>query len=123
MRKTGSVHRGEIWWASLPSPTGSGPGYRRPVLIVSADSYNRSGIRTVIAAIVTSNLQLAEAPGNVRLGKRESGLPKPSVVNVSQILTLDKARLEEKVKAVPRSVLRDIDSGLARVLQLEASGA
>jgi mRNA interferase MazF len=123
MRKTGSVRRGEIWWASLPSPTGSGPGFRRPVLVVSADSYNRSGIRTVIAAVVTSNLQLAEAPGNVRVGKRESGLPKPSVVNVSQILTLDKSRLEEKVKAIPRSVLRDVDSGLLRVLQLEASGA
>jgi mRNA interferase MazF len=117
------VRRGEIWWASLPSPTGSGPGFRRPVLVVSADSYNRSGIRTVIAAVVTSNLQLAEAPGNVRVGKRESGLPKPSVVNVSQILTLDKSRLEEKVKAIPRSVLRDVDSGLLRVLQLEASGA
>ncbi len=112
------MRRGEIWWADLPIPNGSEPGYRRPVLIVSSDSYNRSAIRTVIAVAVTSNLQLADAPGNVRLNRRQSGLIKPSVVNVSQLLTLDKRSLTERVKAIPHAVMGDIDAGLLRVLDL-----
>ncbi|MGL5005738.1 MAG: type II toxin-antitoxin system PemK/MazF family toxin [Casimicrobium sp.] len=77
------MKRGEVWWADLPEPTGSGPGLRRPVLVVQANAFNESRIATVIVAVITSNLFLDNAPGHVRLGKYESGLPKPSVVNVS----------------------------------------
>ena len=83
------MKRGEIWWASLPAPTGSGPGFRRPVLVLQADPFNQSGISTIIVAAITSNLLIADAPGNLRLSKTDSGLSKPSVVNVSQIVTLD----------------------------------
>ena len=88
--------RGEIWWAELPKPRRSEPGYRRPLLIVQSDDFNRSRISTVIVAVITSNLRLALAPGNVALSKKASGLPKKSVVNVSQIITIDKSLLKEK---------------------------
>jgi mRNA interferase MazF len=81
--------RGAIWWAELPDPIASEPGYRRPVLIIQSNAFNRSRIHTVIAAVITANLRLANAPGNVRLAASESGLPKDSVVNVSQINTSD----------------------------------
>ncbi len=76
------MKRGEVWWASLPAPTGSGPGFRRPVLVIQSDPFNQSRIATVVAAVITSNLALADSPGNVRMGRSESGLAKPSVVNV-----------------------------------------
>jgi mRNA interferase MazF len=110
--------RGEIWWASLLAPSGSEPAYRRPVLIIQADSFNRSKINTVIAAAITSNLRLAQAPGNVRLTKRESGLKRDSVVNVSQAVTLNKSFLTERVGRVPASKLREVDEGLRLVLGL-----
>lgn len=110
--------RGEIWWAQLPVPQGSEPGFRRPVLIVSSDSYNRSGIRTVVVAAITSNQKLAGAPGNVRLNSRQSGLPKSSVVNVSQLLTLDKQSLRERAKVLPYAMMAEVDAGLIRVLEL-----
>jgi mRNA interferase MazF len=106
------MKRGEIWWASLPEPTGSGPGLRRPVLVIQSNPFNESRIATVIVAVVTSNLALAEAPGNVRLNKSESGLPKPSVVNVSQVLTVDRSILTERVKALPGSVIQRVNEGL-----------
>jgi mRNA interferase MazF len=106
------MKRGEIWWASLPEPTGSGPGLRRPVLVIQSNPFNESRIATVIVAVVTSNLALAEAPGNVRLNKSESGLPKPSVVNVSQVLTVDRSILTERVKALPGSVIQRVNDGL-----------
>ena len=81
--------RGEVWWASLPAPRGSEPGLRRPVVVVQADSFNRSRIRTLIVAVVTTNLSLAGMPGNVRLRKGECGLREASVVNVSQVLTIN----------------------------------
>lgn len=112
------MKRGELWWASLPGPTGSGPGYRRPVLVVQANAFNESRIATVIVAVVTSNLALAEAPGNVRLAKSDSGLPKPSVVNVSQVLTLDRTLLTAKVKALPGKAMARVDEGLLLVLGL-----
>ena len=112
------MKRGEIWWASLPEPVGSGPGYRRPVLIVQSDEFNRSGIRTVICATVTSNLNLAGAPGNVQLSTRSSGLPKPSVVNVSQLITLDKARLTGCIKAIDTQSMVQVDEGLRLVMRL-----
>ena len=112
------MKRGEVWWATLPSPTGSGPGFRRPVVIVQSNPFNQSRIATVLAAIVTSNLALADAPGNVRVGKAESGLAKPSVVNVSQLVTLDRELLTQRVRALPAETMRDIDEGLRLVLGL-----
>jgi mRNA interferase MazF len=112
------MKRGEIWWASLPAPSGSGPGLRRPVLIVQSNPFNDSRIATVVIAVVTSNLALAEAPGNVRIAKTESGLARPSVINVSQVLTVDRRLLTERVRALPASALQRVDSGLRLVLGL-----
>jgi len=110
------MKRGEVWWISLPAPTGSGPGFRRPVVIVQSNPFNQSRIGTVIVAIVTSNLALADAPGNVRVGKPESGLAKASVVNVSQLVTLDRELLTQRVRGLPAAAMRDIDEGLRLVL-------
>lgn len=112
------MKRGEIWWASLASPVGSGPGFRRPVLVIQADSFNNSSIATVIAAVITSNLALAEAPGNLRLARSDSGLPRASVVNVSQIVTIDKSALTARVMALPATVLAAVDEGVKLVLGL-----
>ena len=110
--------RGEIWWADLPDPRGSEPGFRRPVLVIQANSFNQSEIRTVIVAVLTGNLRLAEAPGNVLLPAKVSGLPRDSVVNVSQLLTLDRSFLTEEVGKLPSRTLAEIDAGLKLVLQL-----
>ena len=112
------MQRGELWWASLPVPTGSEPGYRRPVLVVQVDEFNRSGIRTVIAVALTTNMRLAEAPGNVRLSRSTTGLPRDSVANVSQIVTLDKVFLAERCARLPDEVIRQIEDGLRLVLAL-----
>jgi mRNA interferase MazF len=110
------MKRGEIWWASLPAPTGPAPGLRRPVLIIQSNPFNASRIATVIVAIVTSNLSLADAPGNVRAGKSESGLAKPSVINVSQIITIDRSILTKRVRAVPAVIMHRVDEGIRLVL-------
>lgn len=112
------MKRGEIWWASLPEPRGSGPGLRRPVLVIQSNPFNESRIATVIVAVITSNLALAEAPGNVRLSKSDSGLPKPSVVNVSQVLTVDRPLLTEKVRALPVAVVQKVNEGLRLALSV-----
>ena len=112
------MKRGELWWAVLPAPTRSGPGSRRPVLIVQSDPFNVSRISTVVVAVITSNLELAEAPGNVRLGRSESGLPRPSVVNVSQLLTIDRQILSRRIRALPAPSMSAVDSGLRLVLGL-----
>jgi mRNA interferase MazF len=112
------MRRGEIWWASLGEPQGSGPAFRRPVLIVQADEFNDSAIRTSICAAVTSNMRLAEAPGNVRVTRHASGLANESVVNVSQLITLDKQMLTERVGRLPAQSLRDVDAGIKLVLAL-----
>jgi len=112
------MKRGEIWWSSLPAPTGSGPGFRRPVVVIQSNPFNQSRIATVIVAIVTSNLELADAPGNFRVGKTESGLAKPSVVNISQLYTLDRELLTQRVRALPAEAMRAIDDGLRLVLGL-----
>jgi len=112
------MQRGEIWWADLPSPKGSGPGRRRPVLIVQADSFNASRIQTVIAAVITSNIDLAAAPGNLYLRKKDSSLPKDSVVNVSQLITVDKAFLTERVGRLTKRRSGVLDEGLRLVLGL-----
>jgi mRNA interferase MazF len=112
------MKRGEVWWAALPTPSGSGPGFRRPVLIIQANPYNQSRIATVIVAVVTSNLSLAEAPGNVRVGKADSGLAKSSVVNVSQLFTVDRALLAERVRALPADAMQRVADGLRLALEL-----
>jgi mRNA interferase MazF len=112
------MDRGEIWWAVLRSPRASEPGYRRPVVVIQSDAFNRSKMRTVIVAVVTSSMRLARAPGNVKLTPKQSGLPKPSVVNVSQVVTLDKSHLVERVGKVAPSRLRAVDAGLRLVISL-----
>ena len=112
------MRRGEIWWASLPEPSGSGPGFRRPLLIVSANSFNDSHINTVIAAVITSNLRLADAPGNVRLPAKGTGLAKPSVVNVSQVITVDKSLLTGRIGRLSPRLLAEVDDGLRVVLSI-----
>ena len=112
------ISQGEIWWADLPEPRRSEPGFRRPVLIVQADSFNRSRIQTVLVAVITSNLDLADAPGNVVVPARSSGLPRDSVVNVSQILTLDRSFLTEHAGTLPTRLQGSVDAGLRFVLQL-----
>lgn len=112
------MKRGEVWWAELPEPSGSEPGYRRPVLVLQSDAFNRSRIGTVVAAAITSNTRLAEAPGNVSLSRRSAGLERESVVNVSQIVTLDKHVLVERVGRVPAAKMREVDDGVRLVLAL-----
>ena len=113
------IDRGEIWWASLPEPIGSEPGSRRPLLIPQADSFNRSRIQTALGAVLTSNLALADSPGNVFLSRVDTGLPRDSVAKVSQIVTAAKRFLTEQVSAVPRAVVRRIEEGVRLVLGLE----
>jgi len=114
------VQRGEIWWADLPEARGSEPAFRRPVLVIQADSFNRSRIQSVIVAVITSNLQLANAPGNVRLPMRASRLTKDSVVNVSQILTLDRNFLIEYISILPSRWQSSVNAGLRLVLDLQS---
>ena len=106
------MRRGEIWWASLPDPQGSGPGLRRPVLVIQDNPFNESRIRTVVVAAVSSNLRLAEAPGNVLLNEDESKLSRVSVINVSQILTVDKSFLTEQVSVLGTGIMARVDAGL-----------
>src|SRR5215472_13764095 len=106
------ISQGEIWWADLPAPSGSGPGFRRPVVVVQCDALNRSRIATVVCVSLTSNLKWALAPGNLRLSARLTGLPKDSVVNISQIVTLDKLLLTERVGKLPRPKLELLLSGI-----------
>lgn len=112
------MQRGDVWWAALPAPAGSGPGYRRPVLVVQADDFNRSRINTVVVAVLTSNVTLAQAPGNVLARARRTGLPRDSVVNVSQLLTVDKRLLTEKVRALDSATMAEVDDGLRLVLAI-----
>lgn len=112
------MKRGEIWWASLPPATGSGPGYRRPVLVIQANAFNDSKISTVLVSIITSNIALAQAPGNIRISKSDSGLAKSSVVNVSQVLTVDRKILTKRVGALPGRTMDRVSEGLKLVLGL-----
>ncbi len=107
-----------MWWADLPEPAESEPGYRRPVLIVQADDFNRSRIRTVLAAAITSNLAIAHAPGNLPLPRGSVGLERESVVNVSQVVTVDKRFLMERAGRLSGSQLRLVEEGLRLVLAL-----
>ena len=116
------MNRGEIWWADLPVPGRSEPGYRRPVLIVQSDGFNRSQIRTVVALAITSNLRLAEAPGNVSLARRGTGLPRTSVINVSQIITLDKDYLIERAGRASDAIMGQVEESLRMLLGLRSVG-
>ncbi|HSK71373.1 MAG TPA: type II toxin-antitoxin system PemK/MazF family toxin [Pyrinomonadaceae bacterium] len=112
------IGRGEIWWANLPDPVGSSPGYRRPVLVVQAHSFNRSKIQTVVALVITKNTELAKAPGNVSVTARASRLPVDSVINVSQVITIDKSLLTELVSTLPNKKMEKIEEGLRLILNL-----
>lgn len=112
------IRRGEVWWADLPEPRGSEPGYRRPVLIVQSDAFNRSRISTVLALVLTTNLRLVEAPGNVLVPAKASGLPRDSAVNVSQLITVDRAFLDERAGRLQSRYMAAVDAGLKLVLGL-----
>ena len=112
------MQRGEIWWASLRDPVGSEPGCRRPVLIVQSDRFNRSRISTVIVAAFSTNLALAAAPGNLLVPGAASGLPRDSVVKVSQLLTIDRTCLTERAGALPHRLLARVEDGLRLVLSI-----
>jgi mRNA interferase MazF len=110
------ISQGHVYWANIPEPTGSGPGFRRPVLVVQGEALNRSRLRTVICVPLTSNLRWVEAPGNVMLPAKATGLPKDSVANTSQLISLDRALLTEEVGKLSKRQLDLILSGIDIVL-------
>jgi mRNA interferase MazF len=110
------IAQGEVWWADLPAPQGSAPGFRRPVIVVQGDAFNRSALRTTVCVPLTSNSRWAEAPGNVLLTARSTGLPRDSVANVSQVVTLDRAVLAERVGKLSRPKLDLVLVGIDVVL-------
>ena len=110
------IAQGEVWWADLGTPTGSGPGYRRPVVVVQCDNLNQSRIGTVVCVAMTSNLRWGDAPGNVRLSASVTGLPEDSVANVSQIVALDKSVLSDCVGKLPQAKLELVLAGIDIVL-------
>jgi mRNA interferase MazF len=111
------INQGDIFWVDLGEPTGSGPGYRHPHVVVQNNLFNRSRIGTVVVCALTSNLRRAEAPGNVLLGEGEANLPRRSVVNISQIVTVDKDQLDEKIGTVSVARLREILDGIKLLLE------
>lgn len=112
------VRRREIWWADLGTPRGSEPGYRRPVLVAQADSFNRSRLRTVVVVGLTTNMRRLDAPGNVLLTANATGLGRDSVANVSQLAAIDEADLVERAGQVPAALMARVDAGLKLVLDL-----
>lgn len=112
------IRRGSVCWADLAEPQGSMPAKRRPVLVIQSDPFNASRLNTTLAAVITSNTGLAAMPGNVFLPAAASGLPKDSVVNVTALVTLDKADLDPAAGQIPASLMDDVDRGLRRILGL-----
>jgi mRNA interferase MazF len=112
------IERGAIYWADLRTPGGSRPAKRRPVLVISADTYNRSRLATVLAAVITSNTVLATMPGNVFLPSAATGLPRDSVVNITALVTLNKTDLTDHVGDTPPALVHAVDRGLRRALDL-----
>lgn len=110
------IEQGDIWWADLAEPVGSEPGFRRPVVVVQSNEFNRSRIRTVVCVILTSNLELAEAAGNVLMLQDVTGLPRDSVANVSQVVTVDRITLTEYVGRLSARLLEEILDGVELVL-------
>ena len=112
------IERGGIYWADLGTPVGSRPAKRRPVVVISAETYNRSQVATVVALVITSNTDLATMPGNVFLPATATGLPRDSVVNVTAVITLNKTDLAAQAGLAPLGLLREIDRGLRNSLDL-----
>jgi mRNA interferase MazF len=110
--------RGDVWWADLPDPQGSEPGYRRPLLVVQNDLFNRSRLRTVVVVVLTGNVRLVDAPGNVLVPAKASGLPRDSVANVSQVITIDLDALTERVGRLPGTLIDQVANGLRLALAL-----
>ena len=110
------IAQGEVWWADLGEPAGSEPGFRRPVVVVQGDAFNASSLRTVVCVVLTSNVKWGEAPGNVPLPARATGLPKPSVANVSQLVTIDRTALTERAGRLSASNLELVLVGIDVVL-------
>ncbi len=111
------IGQGDVFWIDLDEPSGSGPGYRHPHVVIQNNIFNRSRINTVVVCPLTSNLKRAKAPGNVLLVKGEAGLPKESVVNVSQIFTVDKTELRDKIGTLSRWRIREILAGVLLVIE------
>jgi mRNA interferase MazF len=112
------IQRGDVCWADLGEPRGSKPAKRRPVLVIQGDPYNASNLNTTLVAVITSNTGLAAMPGNVFIPAVASGLPKDSVVNVTALVTLDKADLEPAIRQLPTGLMHEVDGGLRQVLGL-----
>ncbi len=112
------IQRGDIWWTDLRDPLGSGPGYRRPVLIIQSDKFNQSQLSTVVVLVISTNLNLIKSPGNVLLTAKESELPKDSVVNVTQVFTIDESFLRDYVSTISDRKMEQIDEGLRLILNL-----
>lgn len=112
----GTISRGEVWWANLPEPVGSEAGYRRPVLIIQINRFNRSRLATLLAVSVTTNLALADLPGNVAVPALVAGLPQESVVNITQVITVDRNFLDAQIGQLPAEFLRRVEDGL-RLIQ------
>lgn len=110
------VAQGEVWWADLGEPSGSAPGYRRPLIVVQGDSFNRSRIGTVVCVPLTSNAKWADAPGNVLLRARDTGLDKDSVANVSLVVAVDRSALTERVGKISQRKLNRVLAGIDVVL-------
>ena len=110
------ISQGDIWWADLDEPAGSAAGYRRPVVVVQGEAFNQSAIRTVVSIPLTSALRWADAPGNVRLSARSTGLPRDSVANVSQITAIDRTLLTERVGRLSRAKIELVLAGVDVVL-------
>ena len=112
------IARGEVWWADLGAPRGSAPALRRPVLVISDDRYNKSRLQTVTVVVLTSTARLAALPGNVAVAAELSGLDKDSVVNVTQVATVGRAALDDRVAQLPTWLMTQVDDGLRRALAL-----
>jgi mRNA interferase MazF len=112
------IQRGDIWWVGLPDPVGSGPGFRRPALVIQNNEFNESPLNSVIVAAITGNKRLAEARGNVLLSSAQSGLPKESAINVTQLLTIDKSLLIEYISTLSDAKMAQVNEGLRLVLSL-----
>lgn len=110
------ISQGEVWWVDLGEPTGSGPGYRRPVVIVQCDALNQSRVGTIVCVPLTSNLKWADAPGNVLLAARATGLGKDSVANVSLIVAVDRSQLTERIGKLARRQMELVLAGIDVVL-------
>ena len=112
------VKRGEVWWGDLPEPRGAEPGFRRPLLVLQTDELTKGRLRTVVVAVITSNTRLANYPGNVYLDQNKTGLPKDSVVNLTQLYSIDKEFLGERVGQLPQRLMDLVEEELCFVLAI-----